>query len=228
MLTKRGGFTVKVRDWESLGTSDLVQVRGPSSRWKISESPGAWIVPLGCPVRPGNKALQVEFGDGKPSLITAKIIIGTLVFRIEVKNPFVPFYWSIECIARQSWLTDVVSTVFVQYRINIEIWLDFLCLFDTKKKGSSISAAGLSPLVTLSKITLRSTIINWFESTYSNWYWTWFSENNISSLLCADSANLFMKKSYAKVSQCFVFFLFSPKAAAEVVTQTTITNHWEQ
>ena len=30
-------------------------------------------MPLGCPVRPGNKALQVEFGDGNPSLITVKI-----------------------------------------------------------------------------------------------------------------------------------------------------------
>ena len=30
------------------------------------------MVPLGCPVRPGNKALQVEFGAGNPSLITGK------------------------------------------------------------------------------------------------------------------------------------------------------------
>ena len=30
------------------------------------------MVPLGCPVRPGNKALQVEFGAGNPSLITVK------------------------------------------------------------------------------------------------------------------------------------------------------------
>ena len=62
--------TVNVRDCESLGTSDLVQVRGPSRRWKISESPGDWIVPLGCPVRPGNKAVQVELGEGSPWLIT--------------------------------------------------------------------------------------------------------------------------------------------------------------
>ena len=65
--------TVKVRDWESLGTRYFLQPNAPSTRSKRSElAAGDRRVPLGCPVRPGKRASHVEFGEGSPSLLTEK------------------------------------------------------------------------------------------------------------------------------------------------------------
>ena len=65
--------TVSVRDWESLGTRDLVHWSGPSRRWNRWDFvPGDSRVPFGCPVRPGKSASHVLLGEGNPSLITGR------------------------------------------------------------------------------------------------------------------------------------------------------------